>query len=116
MSGIRKEQLEPMSIPPIQARTVVVAPPNFTVGVVVGDYAVFVDASGAGQTVTVELLDATLVAGRTFIVMRTDNAGSLLVVKSAVLGQTISGQAQKTIVGSGSQVTVVSDGSNYWQI
>jgi hypothetical protein len=80
--------------------------------VLIGDYLVTVNAQAASATM--ELPDASTVAGRTFLVVKADSGGSLLTVKSAVGGQLIGGQAQRVITGQGSSVRATSDGANYW--
>lgn len=112
MGGIRKEQLEPMSIPPIASRAFVATPGFPTDQVLNSDYMVTVDAQAISATM--ELMDATLVKGRTFLIVKSDAGGSLLTIRSIVPGQTIGGQASRIITGQGASVRVTSDGANYW--
>lgn len=111
MGGIRKEQLEPMSIPPVASRTYVATPGEPDTNVLVSDYLVAVDATAVASTAY--LPDATEVSGRSFKIAKTENGGNILTIRSIVPTQLLNGSATRQMVGIGA-VTLTSDGSNYY--
>lgn len=108
---IRKEQLEPMSIAPVAARTFVATPGIPDTAVTAADYVVAVDA--LASSAVVDLPDATTVAGREFKILKIDAGGNILTIQSSVPTQTINGSPTRQMVGIGA-VSVSSDGSNYY--
>lgn len=111
MAGIRKEQLDPMSIPPVSSRTFVATQETPDTDVLVGDYLVAVDATAAPSTAF--LPDAVAVKGRSFKIAKTENGGNILTIRSVVPAQQVNGSATRQVVGIGA-VTFTSDGSNYY--
>lgn len=113
MAKIKLDQIEPFTATPLASTTFTATPGVPTYDVDANDYLVVVDASATNAGA--RLPDAATVKGRTFLIVKSDNSGTLLTISCLVNGQTISGSATYTVAGQGGSATVSSDGQNYWR-
>jgi hypothetical protein len=111
MGGIRIEQLDPTTIPPVASRTFVATQETPDTDVTESDFMVAVDASAVSSTAF--LRDANQVKGRSFKIAKTENGGNILTIRCTVPSQLVNGSQTHQMVGIGA-VTVTSDGSNYY--
>ncbi len=113
MPPIKIKQIEPFTATPLASTTFAATPGTPDYDVQSLDYLVVIDASAVNAGA--RLPDAATVTGRTFLIVKGDNAGTILTVSCIVNGQTINGSATYVVAGQGGSATVTSDGSNYWR-
>lgn len=113
MTPIQLRQIAPFTATPLASTTFAATPGTPDYDVQSLDYLVVIDASAVNAGA--RLPNAATVAGRTFLIVKGDNAGTILTVSCIVNGQTINGSATYVVAGQGGSATVTSDGSNYWR-
>jgi len=110
---IKIKQIEPFTATPLAATTFAATPGTPDYDVASADYLVVIDASAVNAGA--RLPAAATVTGRTFLLVKGDNSGTILTISCIVNGQTINGSATYVVAGQGGSATVTSDGSNYWR-